>query len=33
MAFIVYILYSKSKDKYYIGQTNDLERRFHEHNS
>ncbi len=31
--FFVYILYSRSINKYYIGQTNDLERRISEHNS
>ena len=30
--FIVYILYSKSFDRYYVGYTNDLERRISEHN-
>ena len=30
--FIVYILYSNSIDKYYVGYTNDLERRLLEHN-
>ena len=30
--FIVYILYSSSIDKYYVGYTNDLERRLSEHN-
>ena len=30
--FIVYILYSSSIDKYYVGYTNDFERRFAEHN-
>ena len=30
--FIVYILYSKSIDRYYIGYTNDLQRRLTEHN-
>ena len=30
--FIVYILYSSSIDKYYVGFTNDLERRLLEHN-
>ena len=30
--FIVYILYSSSIDKYYVGYTNDLERRLLEHN-
>ncbi|MBU0711759.1 GIY-YIG nuclease family protein [bacterium] len=29
----VYILYSPSKDRYYIGQTADINRRLHEHNS
>ncbi|HDP66927.1 MAG TPA: GIY-YIG nuclease family protein, partial [Candidatus Marinimicrobia bacterium] len=29
----VYILYSPSKDRYYVGQTNDLNRRLVEHNS
>jgi putative endonuclease len=33
MQYIVYILYSLSKDKYYIGQTNNLTRRIQEHNS
>ena len=30
--YIVYILYSNSIDKYYIGYTNDFERRILEHN-
>ena len=30
--FTVYILFSSSIDKYYIGYTNDLERRLTEHN-
>jgi putative endonuclease len=30
--FSVYILYSKSADKYYIGHTNDIHRRLKEHN-
>ncbi|MGD0341653.1 MAG: GIY-YIG nuclease family protein [Bacteroidales bacterium] len=30
--FVVYILYSKSFDRYYVGYTNDLERRISEHN-
>ena len=30
--FNVYILYSKTLDKYYVGYTNDLERRLVEHN-
>ena len=29
----VYILYSAQRDRYYIGQTEDLERRLREHNS
>lgn len=33
MAFFVYILHSKSHDRYYIGQTNDLEKRLIRHNS
>ena len=31
--FFVYILYSDSKDKYYVGQTNNIEDRFFRHNS
>ena len=30
--FTVYILFSSSIDKYYVGYTNDLERRLTEHN-
>ena len=30
--FVVYILFSKKSDRYYIGYTNDLERRISEHN-
>ncbi len=30
--YIVYILYSVRLDKYYIGYTNDMERRLQEHN-
>ena len=33
MAFYVYIIYSKSKDSYYIGQTDNLEKRLFIHNS
>jgi len=33
MAYTVYILYSSVKDKYYIGQTQDLNNRLSEHNS
>jgi putative endonuclease len=32
LMFTVYILYSKSFDRYYVGYTNDLERRISEHN-
>ena len=32
MPFIVYILYSSSKDKFYIGFTSDLEERIIRHN-
>jgi putative endonuclease len=31
--FYVYILYSPSSDKYYVGHTDDMERRLHEHNN
>jgi putative endonuclease len=31
--FYVYILYSSSADRYYIGQTQDLQQRIHRHNS
>ena len=31
--FYVYILYSKSSDKYYIGQTNNINKRLKYHNS
>ena len=30
--FTVYVLYSSAIDKYYVGYTNDLERRLLEHN-
>jgi putative endonuclease len=33
MTFYVYILYSDKLNKYYTGQTNDLEDRLHRHNS
>jgi putative endonuclease len=33
MKFSVYILYSKTHDKIYVGYTNDLERRLWEHNN
>jgi putative endonuclease len=32
MEFFVYILFSPSLDKFYIGHTNNLDRRFYEHN-
>ena len=32
MYYYLYILYSKSADKYYIGHTSDYQRRFEEHN-
>jgi putative endonuclease len=31
--FYVYILYSLSKEKYYVGQTNNIEDRLRRHNS
>ncbi|MCW4470179.1 GIY-YIG nuclease family protein [Flavobacterium sp. MFBS3-15] len=31
--YTVYILHSKSKSKFYAGQTNDIEDRLHRHNS
>ncbi|MBW1657831.1 GIY-YIG nuclease family protein [Flavobacterium quisquiliarum] len=31
--FFVYILYSTTKEKFYIGQTNDIEDRLRRHNS
>jgi putative endonuclease len=33
MSFYVYILYSAKLDRYYIGHTSDLIKRFHEHNT
>ena len=33
MMFTVYILYSKSLDRYYIGHTGDMRDRLHRHNS
>ena len=32
MKFYVYILYSASSDKYYVGQTHDVEARLDDHN-
>ena len=31
--FYIYILYSETYDRYYVGQTNNLERRLEEHNT
>ena len=33
MEFYVYILYSKTHDRYYIGQTNDINARIKRHNN
>ena len=33
MSFYVYIIYSESHDKYYIGQTNDIVDRIERHNN
>ncbi|MDR3626856.1 MAG: GIY-YIG nuclease family protein [Ignavibacteriaceae bacterium] len=33
MSFFTYILYSEKLDKFYVGHTNNLIRRFNEHNS
>jgi putative endonuclease len=33
MEYFIYILYSSSSDKYYVGYTNDYKRRLEEHNS
>ena len=32
MNYSIYILYNEKNDKFYIGQTNDIERRLIEHN-
>ena len=32
MKYFVYILFSEKLSKYYVGHTNDIERRFYEHN-
>ncbi len=32
-SFTTYILFSKFKNKYYVGHTNDISRRLHKHNS
>lgn len=31
--YFIYILYSKSSDRYYVGQSNDVVRRLEEHNT
>ena len=31
--YFIYILYSEAYDKFYVGQSNDLERRLEEHNT
>ena len=31
--FIVYILYSKNHDRYYVGMTSDIQQRLKDHNS
>ena len=33
MCYHVYVIYSKSKDTYYVGSTGDLGRRLNEHNT
>ena len=33
MEYIVYILYSEKCDKYYVGQSEDLQKRLYEHNN
>jgi putative endonuclease len=33
MSYFVYILYSENHDKYYIGQTNNIEERLKRHNA
>jgi putative endonuclease len=33
MSYVVYILYSEKCDKYYVGHTDDIQRRLDEHNS
>jgi putative endonuclease len=33
MKFFCYILYSKSKNRYYVGYTSDIEERMKQHNS
>ncbi|MFQ6606010.1 MAG: GIY-YIG nuclease family protein, partial [Fidelibacterota bacterium] len=33
MQFVVYIMYSASRDRYYTGQTSDLSKRISQHNA
>ncbi len=33
MEYVVYILYSEKRKRYYVGQTNNLEERFKRHNN
>ncbi|MHA7128672.1 GIY-YIG nuclease family protein [Algoriphagus namhaensis] len=33
LKYYVYVIYSAARDKYYVGQTSDLEKRLEEHNS
>jgi putative endonuclease len=33
MTYYIYILYSPSREKFYVGQTNDVGRRLEEHNN
>ena len=33
MGFLVYILYSETADRYYVGQTNNIEKRLSTHNN
>ncbi|MEL6193163.1 MAG: GIY-YIG nuclease family protein [Bacteroidota bacterium] len=33
MKYHIYILYSEKSDKYYVGQTYDVQKRLHDHNS
>lgn len=32
MSYYIYILYSASSDRYYVGQTQDVDARLHDHN-
>ncbi|MBL7014472.1 MAG: GIY-YIG nuclease family protein, partial [Candidatus Marinimicrobia bacterium] len=33
MKYFVYVLYSESSDQYYVGHTEDIDRRLNQHNS